>query len=101
MLDVTEEFFLETLERVFFDQHLPKGIMQFEGNPVKCAAITDVPLMTVEAAEDEMCLPGMTAAAQDLCSGLSQSQRRHHLQDSVGHFGVFSQKLFGVFSPLS
>ena len=61
---------------------------------MNCAAITDVPSMTVECAEDEMWLSGMTAGAQDLCVGLTQSQKRHHLQDGVGHYGVFSGSRF-------
>lgn len=90
VLDMTEEFFLETLERVFFDQHLPKGTMQFEGQTVDCAAITDVPLMTVEGAEDDMCQVGMTEAAQGLCTALPDDLRWHHVQPAVGHYGVFS-----------
>lgn len=90
VLDVAEEYYLETLERVFFDQHLPKGTMQFDGSPVNCGDICDVPLLTVEGAEDDMCQVGMTAAAHDLCTGLDESQRQHYVQPGVGHYGVFS-----------
>lgn len=90
VLDVTEEFYIETLERVFFDQHLAKGIMQFDGETVNCGDISDVPLLTVEGAEDDMCQIGMTAAAHDLCTGLSDAKRHHYVQPDVGHYGVFS-----------
>lgn len=90
VLDMTEEFFLETLERVFFDQHLPKGKMRFRGELVDCAAITDVPMLTVEGENDDLCEVGMTEAAHALCTNLPASLRRHHVQAGVGHYGVFS-----------
>ena len=90
VLDMTESYFIETLERVFFDQQLPKGTMKYAGSKISCEAITDIPLMTVEGAEDDMCQVGMTAAAHDICTGLNDAQRRHHVQPGVGHYGVFS-----------
>ena len=90
VLDITEEFFLETLERVFFDQHLAKGMMSFEGQLVNCDDIDDVPLLTVEGAEDDICMVGMTEAAHTLCTGLTKRQRKHYVQPGVGHYGVFS-----------
>jgi poly(3-hydroxybutyrate) depolymerase len=94
VLDMTEEYFLETLERVFFDQHLPKGRMQFEGETLRCDAITDTALMTVEGAEDDMCQVGMTAAAHDLCPALPAARRARLVQPGVGHYGVFSGSRF-------
>lgn len=90
VLDMTEEFFIETLERVFFDQQLSKGTMQYEGATVDCAAITDVPLFTIEGAEDDMCKVGMTAAAHALCPALAPELHRQYVQPGVGHYGVFS-----------
>lgn len=90
VLDMTEEFFIETLERVFFDQQLSKGTMQYENATVDCAAIIDVPLFTIEGAEDDMCKVGMTAAAHDLCRELPAELHQHYVQPGVGHYGVFS-----------
>jgi len=50
--------------------------------------------MPVEGAEDEMCLSEMTAGVQDSCTGLAQSQKRHHLQDSFGQYGVLTISRF-------
>ncbi len=89
-LDGTGEFFLETLERVFFEFHLPEGKMMYRGERVDCAAIRDIALLTVEGEEDDMCLIGNTEAAHGLCTRLPDKLRQHHLQPGVGHYGVFN-----------
>lgn len=50
--------------------------------------------MVTEGALDDLCSPGMTVAAQDLCSSLTISQRDHLLQPGVGHYGVFNGRRF-------
>ncbi|WP_029433027.1 polyhydroxyalkanoate depolymerase [Blastococcus sp. URHD0036] len=90
VMDVPAEFYLETLERVFMDQHLATGRYTHRGRPVDPAAITRTALLTVEGGKDEMCPPGQTAAAHDLCTGIPAGRKRHHLQPGVGHYGVFS-----------
>ena len=56
-MDSTEEFWVETMQRVFLDQHLPKGKMQFQGQTIDCTAITDIPLLTLEGENDDMIAP--------------------------------------------
>ncbi|MEH6550401.1 MAG: polyhydroxyalkanoate depolymerase [Pseudomonadales bacterium] len=90
MLDTTAEFYLETLERVFFDQHLAKGMMKYQGETVDCAAISDIFLLTVEGSKDNMCSPGQTRAAHDICSGLAEEYKEDYMQEGVGHYGVFN-----------
>ena len=90
VMDMTAEFYLETVETVFKEHALPRGVMTSRGRPVEPRAITRSALMTVEGAEDDICAPGQTYAAHILCGALDASQRRHHLQPGVGHFGVFS-----------
>ncbi len=89
-MDATGEFFVETLERVFLDQHLPKGMMTFEGESVDCTAIRETALLTIEGANDDMVALGVTRAAHDMCSSLAEKLHHHHVQQGVGHYGVFS-----------
>jgi polyhydroxyalkanoate depolymerase len=90
VMDVPAEFYLQTLERVFMDQHLATGRYTWRGRPVDPAAITRTALLTVEGTRDDMCPPGQTQAAHALCTGIPDSRKRHHLQEGVGHYGVFS-----------
>ena len=64
--------------------------MQFEGRPVRPEAIVRTLLLTVEGERDDICAPGQTMAAHDLCTRLKPWLRRHHVQPGVGHYGVFS-----------
>jgi len=94
VMDSTEEFWVETMERVFVDQHLPKGTMRFEGEVINCSAIRDIPLLTLEGQDDHMVVPGVTRAAQDICSGLPDALREHHTQEGVGHYGIFNGAIY-------
>jgi polyhydroxyalkanoate depolymerase len=94
VLDMADTFYLETLKKVFFEHHIPTGQMTFRGEPVDFAAVTTMPLLTVEGANDHLCPPGQTEAAHDVFSGLKPELRRNYLQPGVGHYGVFSGSKF-------
>jgi len=88
--DLPAEFYLETVRLVFQEYALPLGQLTFRGRPVNPAAIRRTALLTVEGERDDICAPGQTLAAQDLCSGLRPYMRTHYVQAGVGHYGVFS-----------
>jgi poly(3-hydroxybutyrate) depolymerase len=90
VMDLPAEFYLETIQRVFQEHDLPLGKLTWHGQPVRPEAIRRTALLTVEGERDDICAIGQTMAALDLCSGLRISQKRHHLQTGVGHYGVFS-----------
>jgi len=92
VLDLTAEFYLETVERVFQNHGLPKGELKFRGGKVEPAAIRRTMLLTVEGEKDDVCAVGQTVAAHDLCTKLRPYLKRHHMQPGVGHYGVFSGK---------
>jgi polyhydroxyalkanoate depolymerase len=90
VLDLTAEFYLETVNLVFQKHALPKGELTWHGEKVEPAAIRKTALLTVEGERDDICSVGQTLAAQDLCTGIRPYKKRHHLQAGVGHYGVFS-----------
>jgi poly(3-hydroxybutyrate) depolymerase len=92
VLDLSAEFYLETVRLVFQEHGLPKGALTWRGQPVEPRAIKRTMLLTVEGEKDDICAVGQTAAAHDLCSGLRPYRKRHHMQAGVGHYGVFSGK---------
>jgi polyhydroxyalkanoate depolymerase len=92
VLDLTAEFYLQTVKLVFQDHALPLGELTFRGDPVEPRAIKRTALLTVEGEKDDICAVGQTLAAHDLCSGLRPYRKRHHMQAGVGHYGVFSGK---------
>jgi len=90
VLDMTKEFYLETVDLVFQRTLLAKGELMHRGRPVNPGAIRKTALLTVEGEKDDVCAVGQTAAAHALCTGLRPHLKRHHLQPGVGHYGVFS-----------
>jgi poly(3-hydroxybutyrate) depolymerase len=92
VLDLTAEFYLETVQWVFQEARLAKGELDFKGERVEPRAIRRTALLTVEGERDDICSLGQTAAAHDLCKGVKPYMRRHHMQVGVGHYGVFSGK---------
>jgi poly(3-hydroxybutyrate) depolymerase len=94
VLDMAESFYLDTLKKVFFEHHIPRGIMEFRGSRVDFATVKELPLLTVEGENDNFCPPGQTEAAHDVFSGLPPAKRRNYVQPGVGHYGVFSGSRF-------
>ena len=92
VLDLTAEFYLETVRLVFQEHALPLGRLTFRGEKVDPRAIRRTMLLTVEGEKDDICAIGQTVAAHDLCSNLRPYLKRHHMQPGVGHYGVFSGK---------
>ncbi len=90
VLDLTAEFYLETVRLVFQECALPAGKLEWQGERVAPRAIKRTMLLTVEGERDDICAVGQTAAAHDLCTGLRPYLKRHHMQAGVGHYGVFS-----------
>jgi polyhydroxyalkanoate depolymerase len=92
VLDLTAEFYLETVRLIFQEHALPLGRLEWHGHRVDPSAIRKTMLLTVEGERDDICAVGQTVAAHDLCSKLRRYLKRHHMQAGVGHYGVFSGK---------
>lgn len=95
VLDLTEEFYLQTILRVFQEHHLPRGIMQYRyERQIRPEKIRDVALMTVEGEKDDISGIGQTQAAHDLCTKLPKEMQLDYIQPGVGHYGVFNGNRF-------
>ena len=90
VLDLTAEFYLETVQYVFQEHRLARGVLEYQGRRVDPGAIRRTALLTVEGERDDICSPGQTFPAHDLCSNIRPMRKRHHMQPGVGHYGVFN-----------
>lgn len=88
--DLTAEFFLETVDKVFQRFLLAEGQLEWRGRRIDPAAIDRTPLMTIEGERDDICAPGQTAAAHALLSSLPDAKKQLYVQEGAGHYGVFS-----------
>ena len=94
VLDLTEEFYLQTVDVVFQRYLLPKGELEHRGRRVKPERITDIGLLTVEGENDDISGIGQTQAAHRLCLGLPAELKEDYIQPHVGHYGVFNGRRF-------
>jgi poly(3-hydroxybutyrate) depolymerase len=94
VLDLTEEFYLQTIDIVFQQHLLPKGELMHRGRLVKPELITDIGLMTVEGENDDISGVGQTQAAHGLCTALPDDLKEDYVQPDVGHYGVFNGRRF-------
>ena len=92
VLDLTAEFYLETVRLIFQEHALPLGALTYMNSKVEPRVINRTTLFTVEGEKDDICAVGQTLAAHDLCASLRPYRKRHHMQAGVGHYGVFSGK---------
>ncbi len=90
VMDMTEEFYLQTIREVFQDHTLAEGEFIHRGRRVKPEAIRDIALMTVEGENDDISGIGQTQAAHALCANLPQDMQLDYIQPAVGHYGVFN-----------
>jgi poly(3-hydroxybutyrate) depolymerase len=90
VMDLTAEFYLQTIDTVFVDHLLPRGEMTHRGAKVDLSAITRTALLTVEGEKDDISGIGQTLAAHDLCNNLPPEKKAHYEQKNVGHYGVFN-----------
>jgi len=89
VMDVTAEFYLQTVERIFKNHDLPLGTFKWHDRIVKPSAIRKTALLVVEGELDDISAPGQTRPAMDMCSNLPADMKKAHLQIGVGHFGIF------------
>ncbi|WP_345815570.1 polyhydroxyalkanoate depolymerase [Paraburkholderia sp. PREW-6R] len=89
-MDLTADFYLETVDTVFQRHALPLHELEVEGRLVEPSKIRRTALLTVEGEKDDICAVGQTLAAQDLCDKLRPYLKTHHVQTGVGHYGVFN-----------
>ena len=94
VLDLTEEFYLQTIDIVFQQHLLPRGLLQHRGETVDLTAITDIGLATIEGEMDDISGVGQTQAAHGLTPNIPDDRRLLYVQPKVGHYGVFNGRRF-------
>jgi len=90
VMDMTAEFYLSTVERVFKKREIAKNAFVVDGHKVDIGKITNVAVKTVEGANDDISAPGQCIAALDLCTGLPDEMKASHVEPGAGHYGIFA-----------
>jgi poly(3-hydroxybutyrate) depolymerase len=94
VMDLTAEFYLQTIKEVFHDFSLAKGTFVSRGRKVNLDFINNTALMGIEGENDDIAAVGQTKAALKLCKNIADSKKCYHLQKNVGHYGSFTGSKF-------
>jgi poly(3-hydroxybutyrate) depolymerase len=94
VMDLTAEFYMQTVDTVFVQHLMPRGLMTSRGRTIDLSAIRRPALMTVEGEKDDITGTGQCRAALDLCTGIPDARKSHFECPKVGHYGVFNGSRF-------
>ena len=92
VMDMTAEFYLSTVERIFKNLDIAKNTFSVDGKPVDIGKITTTAIMTIEGANDDISAPGQCVAALRLATGVPDHMKAQHLEPGAGHYGIFAGK---------
>ncbi|MFQ3183451.1 MAG: poly(3-hydroxybutyrate) depolymerase [Octadecabacter sp.] len=92
VMDMTAEFYLSTVQRIFKDREIATNSFTVKGRSVDIGKINTVAVKIVEGENDDISAPGQCLAALDLLTGLPDSKKASHLEPGAGHYGIFAGK---------
>jgi poly(3-hydroxybutyrate) depolymerase len=92
VMDMTAEFYLSTVERIFKNREIARNEFTIAGKKVDFGSITRVAVKTVEGANDDISAPGQCIAALKLLTGLPEDKKASHVEPGAGHYGIFAGK---------
>jgi poly(3-hydroxybutyrate) depolymerase len=90
VMDMTAEFYLSTVERIFKNREIAKNEFILDGKNVDFGKIKKIPTFVIEGANDDISAPGQCKAALSLLKNLPKNMKKYHLQKKAGHYGIFS-----------
>ena len=94
VMDLTAEFYLQTVDNVFIRHTLAQGEMKYRDQLIEPKAIENVGLLTIEGEKDDICGLGQCEAAHTLCTRIPEANKTHYIQEGVGHYGIFNGSRF-------
>jgi poly(3-hydroxybutyrate) depolymerase len=90
VLDMTAEYYLQTIKVVFQDFALPLGTWKVNNQLVRPQDIKSSAILTIEGELDDISGCGQTQAAHELCTGVDAEHKQHFTVAKAGHYGIFS-----------
>jgi poly(3-hydroxybutyrate) depolymerase len=90
VMDMTAEFYLSTVERIFKGREIAKNEFIVAGHKVDMSKVTTVAVKIVEGEDDDISAPGQCLAALGLLTGLPDDKKAAHLEPGAGHYGIFA-----------
>ena len=92
VMDMTAEFYLSTVDRIFKKREIAQNQFTLDGHIVDLNNIKDVPTFVIEGKNDDISAPGQCLAALHILKNLPEKLKFNYLHHNAGHYGIFSGK---------
>lgn len=93
-MDLTAEFYMQTINTVFQKQLLVKGHYKSKGKDIRLHDIKNTSILIIEGERDDITGLGQTKSVIDLCKNLPDKMKKYVLATGVGHYGLFNGSKF-------
>lgn len=93
-MDLTAEFYMQTINTVFQKQLLVKGRYKSKGKDIRLHDIKDTSILIIEGERDDITGIGQTKSVINLCKNLPDKMKKYILAAGVGHYGLFNGNKF-------
>lgn len=93
-MDITAEFYMQTINTVFQEKLLTKGRYKSRGHDVRLQDIKNTAILAIEGERDDITGVGQTKAVLGFCTHLPDTMKKYLLAKDVGHYGLFNGKKF-------
>lgn len=93
-MDLTAEFYIQTINSVFQEKLLTKGRYKSRGRQVRLQDIKHSAILAIEGELDDITGVGQTKSVLAFCKNLPDDMKRYYLAKKVGHYGLFSGRKF-------
>ncbi|CEG56618.1 polyhydroxyalkanoate depolymerase [Legionella fallonii] len=93
-MDLTAEFYMQTINTVFQEQLLVKGRYKSKGKDIRLHDIKNTSLLIIEGERDDITGIGQTKSVLNLCKNLPDNMKKYLLAKGVGHYGLFNGNKF-------
>lgn len=92
VMDMTAEFYLSTVDRIFKKREIAQNQFTLDGHIVDLNNIKNVPTFVIEGKNDDISAPGQCLAALHILKNLPEKLKFNYLHHNAGHYGIFSGK---------
>ena len=92
VMDMTAEFYLTTVNRIFKKREIAKNIFSLENEALDLNDIKDIPIFIIEGKNDDISAPGQCLAALEILKKIPDNLKFSYLHENAGHYGIFSGK---------
>ena len=93
-MDLTAEFYLQTVDRVFIHHEVPLGLLRHRGELIDLKAIRRTALLHRRRREGRHFRRRPDLRRAGSLRQHSAGAQAHYLQEGVGHYGVFNGSRF-------